>query len=294
MDKPIPLNQRAPFAWRAMTSVLITVSFIILVLSGVMLFVSPPGRIANWTNWNILSLTKKDWIAVHVCFATLFLVVSIFHLAFNWRPLVSYFKDRLTRQFGFRWEWLVALVICGAVYAGTRLNVPPFSTLLTFNEQVKESWDNPRERAPIPHAELLTLSDLAQKVGVDMATVTNRLQARGITGCSADIVVQQLADKNRISSQQLYELIVAEPARNGVGRGQGQGEGRGGGAGIGGGMGFKTLTQFCADEGIPLTNALSRLQARGIMASSEQTLREIAVNNGYSRPYEILVILRAR
>lgn len=292
MDKPSPLNQRAPFAWRAMTSVLITVSFVILVLSGGMLFVSPPGRIANWTNWNILSLTKRDWIALHICFGTLFLVVSIFHLAFNWRPLVSYFKNRLTLQFGFRWEWLVALVICGAVYAGTRLNVPPFSTLLTFNEQVKASWDNPRERAPIPHAELLTLSDLAQKAGVDMATVTNRLKAKGITGCSAHIIVQQLAEKNRISSQQLYELILAEPARNEMGRGQGPGGSRGRGAGTGGGMGFKTLTQFCADEGIALTNALSRLQAKGIKASSDQTLREIAVNNGYSRPYEILVILR--
>ena len=103
-----------------MTSVLIAVSFVILVFSGVILFVSPPGRIANWTNWNILSLTKKEWIALHIWFSTLFLLVTVFHLVFNWRPLLSYFKDRMTRQMGFRWEWLVALAICGGVYAGTR------------------------------------------------------------------------------------------------------------------------------------------------------------------------------
>ena len=61
-------DNRSRFAWRSMTSVLIAASFLILVLSGVLLFVSPPGRIANWTNWTILGLRKHDWIGLHVWF----------------------------------------------------------------------------------------------------------------------------------------------------------------------------------------------------------------------------------
>jgi ABC-type Fe3+-siderophore transport system permease subunit len=105
------------FVWRAMTSVLIAASFLILLITGVVLFVSPPGRIANWTNWTILSLRKQEWIGLHVWFSTLFLLVTIFHLVFNWRPLMTYFKDRMTRRLGFRLEWLVALLICAGVYA---------------------------------------------------------------------------------------------------------------------------------------------------------------------------------
>ena len=290
---------RPRFAWRAMTSVLIAISFLILVFSGVILFVSPPGRIANWTNWKIFSLLKKDWIALHIWFSALFLVVTIFHLVFNWRPLVSYFKDRLTRRVGFRWEWLVALAICGGVYAGTRADVPPFSTLLAFSERVKESWDQPRGRAPIPHAELLTLAELAQKAEVAMTAVTNRLQAKGITGISPEIVVQALADNNHRSAQQIYEMILAEPTQREAGKGKGQGKGQGGGGGgggggAGGGPGWKSLTQFCADEGMDLKDALARLQAKGIKATPDQTLREIAVNAGYSRPYELLELLRAK
>lgn len=279
-----------------MTSVLSAASFVILVLSGVILFVSPPGRIANWTNWNILSLTKKDWIALHIGFSTLFLLVTVFHLVFNWRPLVSYFKDRLTRRVGFRWEWLVALAICGGLYAGTCARVPPFSTLLAFNERVKERWDRPRERAPIPHAELLTLAELAQKAGVEMAVVASRFQAKGITGFSPDIVVQELADTNRRSAQEIYQAMLAEPARGGGGAGQGhgQGQGRGGFGGGGGGPGRKTLTQFCADEGIELKAALARLEAKGLKASADLTMREIAVNNGYTRPYELMDIIRGK
>jgi uncharacterized membrane protein YgcG len=291
------MNANRPrFAWRAMVSVLIAASFVILVLSGIILFVAPPGRIANWTNWTLLGLRKHDWIALHVCFSTLFLIGAVFHLVFNWRPLLNYFKDRLTRRVGFRWEWLAALAICGGVWAGTRVGVPPFSTLLAFSERVKEGWDQPRDRAPIPHAELLTLSELVEKAGVAMSTATNRLAARGITNASPDVVVRDLASLNARSAQQIYQSILAEPVRGGGGGGQkhGQGQGRGGGGGAGGGPGRKTLAEFCADEGIEVKAALARLEAKGLKASADLTLREIAVNNGYSRPYEIMDILRGK
>jgi len=290
----VPVKRKL-FAWRALTSVLIAASFLILVFSGIMLFVSPPGRIANWTNWNILGLRKQEWISLHIAFSALFLVVVMAHVFFNWRPLLNYFKDRVSRRLGFRWEWVAALAICVLVYGGTRTNVPPFSSLLAFNERVKESWDEPRQRAPIPHAELLTLADLAQKAGVDLSTATNRLRSQGIEGISPEIIVQQLADQNQRSSQQIYEALVAS-VRNegGHGKGDGRGPGFGEGGGKEGGTGWKTLSQFCADEGIEIKDTLTRLEAKGLKVTADETLREIAVNNGYSRPYEILEVIRAK
>jgi len=289
-EQPPAATRRPRFAWRALTSVLIALSFLVLVATGVVLFVSPPGRVANWTNWAILGMTKKDWTALHIWFSVLFLLVAIFHLVFNWRPMLSYFKDRLTRRPGFRGEWLAALAICGAVYAGTRASLPPFSSFLAFNERVKESWDQPQQRAPIPHAELLTLEALAQKAGLDLATATNRLHARGVSNLAPDIVVQDLAEKNRQPARQIYEWMLAETSR----AGGGHGAGRGGGGGAGGGVGWKTLDQFCADEGLELNAALARLQARGIQATGTQTLREIAVNAGFTRPFELLELLRGK
>jgi uncharacterized membrane protein YgcG len=295
-----PEKKRPVFAWRAMTSVLIAASFLILVFSGIILFVSPPGRVANWTNWTIVGLRKHEWIGLHIWFSLLFLVVTLVHVFFNWRPMLSYFKDRMTRRMGFRPEWLAALLVCGAVYAGTRAAVPPFSSLLALNERVKESWDKPRERAPIPHAELLTLAELVEKAGIDMVLATNRLHASGIKGYAPEIVVQQLADNNQRSARQIYDLLTsATRPEAGAGENQGHrggygGGGGGGGKGAGGGPGRKTLTQFCTDEGIELKGALARLEAKGINATAELTLREIAVNNGYDRPYELLEILRAK
>ncbi len=281
------------FRWRAMTSVLIAASFAILLVSGIMLFVSPPGRVANWTNWTILGLRKQEWIGLHIWFSLLFLLVALFHIFFNWRPLLNYFKGRITRRVSFRWEWVLAVAICGGVYGGTRAGVPPFSSLLAFNERVKESWDNQRERAPIPHAELLTLAELAEKAGVEISVATNRLHAKGIVGCSPEIVVQQLADANKRSAQQIYEaLSTPANARGEHADGRGRGSGfKGGGGKAGGGPGWQTLAQYCSSRGVVLSNATARLQAKGLKFTPEQTLREIAVNNGYDRPYELINIL---
>lgn len=286
------MNPKPPrFVWRAFTSVLITLSFLMLLLSGIMLFASPPGRIANWTNWTLLGLTKKDWTNLHIWFSTLFLVVTVFHIVFNWRPLLGYFKDRLTRRITFRWEWAAALAVCGLVYGGTRTGIPPFSSLLAFNEDLKQSWERPAQRAPIPHAELLTLAELARKAEVELPVAISRLQARGIQGASADIVVEQLATQNQRAAQQIYEIILAEPTRGPAGRGEGRGRG---GQGAGGGPGRMTLSEFCRNEGIEVAEALRRLESNGMKASPDLTLREIAVNNGYERPYELMEILRGQ
>lgn len=277
---------RPRFAWRAMVSVLVACSFIMLLFSGIILFASPPGRVANWTNWTLVGLRKTEWTALHIWFSAMFLAVSVFHVFYNWRPLVSYFKDRLTRRMGFRWEWAVALGICAGVYAGVRSNVPPFSSLLAFNEELKMSWDKPAERAPIPHAELLALNELVQKAGLEMAVVAPKLEAKGIKGYSGETIVQEIADRNNLSAKELYDIILsAAPAAAGKG---GHGKGQGGG----GGPGWKTLEQFCQEEGIALADAVARLKAKGFQVDPKLTLRELAVNNGFERPYELLEAIR--
>lgn len=260
-----------------------TLGFAMMALSGVMLFLSPPGRVANWTNWTLLGLRKSDWGALHIWFGALFLVMTAVHVFFNWGPLMTYLKNRATRTLGFRAEWAVAAVICVVVFGGTRAGMPPFSSLLAWNESFKESWERPAERAPIPHAELLTLAALAQKGGVDLTAATARLTAKGVTGFTAETVVRDIADHAKLSAQQVYDIIMTAPKAAGE-----HVEGK-----AGGGLGWKTLAQFCADEGLDLAAARARLTAKGLKFEDAQTLRELATANG-QKPYELVDILRAK
>lgn len=284
-----------PFSWRALTSLIVALSFCILVLSGAILYISPPGRIANWTHWTISTLTKDEWKALHLCFSLLFVFSSIVHLVFNWKALLSYLKNRITSCFGFRWEWLIALLICLGIYFGTRLNLPPFAQWINLREKIGRNWPDFLRQGPIPHAELLTLKELARETQIETPTAIERLHASGVTDFTEETVVQVIAEKNKRSPLEIYEVIRGNALgvsnqHGSMGRGLGGGGGSGGGGG--GGAGSLTLAQYCTQRGIPLDNALELLSNQGVKASGEQTLRQIATDNGYARPRQIMDILQ--
>ena len=276
-------TKKMSFSARGFVSVATTLGFVGLVLTGVVLYVTPPGRIANWTGWRLVWLTKEQWGALHICFAAGFLVAAGFHIYLNWRPLLNYFKSRLTRHFALRGDWVLALVLFGVFWVGTLAEIPPFSSLVALNETIKNSWDEEDARAPMPHAELLTLAELAAEVGADLDAVIARLRAKGIAVESAAIVVGDLAQAHGLTPRALYDIAVG-PA--------GGERGRGGGGMGGGGMGRKTLARFCADEGRDVGVVLEQLRAAGIEATAEMMLREIAEDN-YMRPSDLAEIMKA-
>lgn len=55
-----------------------------------------------------------------------------------------------------------------------------------------------------------------------------------------------------------------------------------------------TLTEFCQSRGLDPAAALSRLEAAGMKAAEGNTIRDIANDNGYSRPFEIIEVIEGR
>jgi hypothetical protein len=272
------------FSGRGLVSVATTLGFMALVITGVVLYVTPPGRFANWTGWRLLGLTKDQWGALHMCFGAGFLVAAGFHIYLNWRPLLNYFKSRLTRRFALRGDWVLALVLFGVVWIATLAEVPPFSYLVALNETIKNSWEEEDARPPIPHAELLTLAELAAEVSADPHAMIARLRAKGIAVESPAIVVADLAQAHGLTPRELHDIAVGPVARE---HGPGGGAGRGGG-----GMGRKTLARYCVDAGRDLGLVLERLRDVGIEAGADMTLREIAEVNDM-RPFDLAEILEA-
>lgn len=270
------------FSGRGFASVATALSFIALAVTGVVLFVTPVGRVAHWTGWRLFGLSKGQWEALHSWFALSFLIAGGFHIWLNWRPLLGYFKSPLTRRFALRGEWTLALGLCAVVFAGTLVEILPFSLLTTLNETVKGSWEKSDERPPIPHAELLSLRELAGEVDVELETMLAHLKAGGIAVESPESVVRDLASRHGLTPIQVYNIAVGEGGR-----------GKGGQSGAGRGLGRMTLSEFCAAEGLDLTVSLERLRAAGLKPDAEMSLREIAEHGGL-RPADLVDVLKKR
>jgi uncharacterized membrane protein YgcG len=278
-------DSKTAFQWRAFISTLTGLSFVAMCLTGIILFVVPPGRVANWTGWTLYGLTKAQWQALHIWFSLLFMVAAIVHIVYNWQCLLRYCQSKVTKAFTLRAEWSLSLVLCVVLLVATLANWRPFSSLVDWGESIKHSWDDPTRRPPVPHMELLTLSALAEQVeDIPLDTMLENLRARNIAVDSPDAIVGELAAAHGMTPETLYNIAIGA-AHRGHGRGAGQpgGGGSGGGRGMsggggGGGSGFgrMTLEQYCADAGIDTDAAIEKLRATGVTATRTTTIREIA------------------
>lgn len=278
-------DSKTAFQWRAFISTLTGLSFVAMCLTGIILFVVPPGRVANWTGWTLYGLTKAQWQALHIWFSLLFMVAAIVHIVYNWQCLLRYCQSKVTKAFTLRAEWSLSLLLCVVLLVATLANWRPFSSLVDWGESIKHSWDDPTRRPPVPHMELLTLSALAEQVeDIPLDTMLENLRARNIAVDSPDAIVGELAAAHGMTPETLYNIAIGA-AHRGHGRGAGQpgGGGSGGGRGMGGGgggggsgFGRMTLEQYCADAGIDTDAAIEKLRATGVTATRTTTIREIA------------------
>jgi hypothetical protein len=226
------------FQIKGFTSLLLTVVFSILAFSGIILYLSPRGRVANWTGWTMLGLEKQGWQAVHINLALLFLIVAGLHLYLNWPVFWCYIKKKGNLALNLKLEMLLAIMLAGVVLMGAIIRIPPFSTVVDLNYQIKDYWERWAAEAPTPHAEELRLSQFADNLGLSASKVMKALQEEGIVVKDASATIGQVAEANSLTPADVYAVIKKHfPDMDQRGKGQGKGSGMGQGKGKGRGMG---------------------------------------------------------
>jgi hypothetical protein len=248
------MGNKESFNLRAFASVFAGLSFMLMAVTGLVLFFAPSCRIARDTSWAVWGHDKEQWVAVHVWLSIAFVVASIIHVYINWTALTSYFKSKIHKQLALRTEWIVAVAICVALYVGSVRGVTPFSSLMAWKETFKHPTSGPGQgwRG-------------GRVVGQQMENDASHTQQGHTDGAFS-------------SNGQRSDLQQTQgPGGRGLGR-------------AGGGMGQKTLRQFCSDEGVELTWAMLRLRNEGFAVHDTMTMRQIADGAGV-HPRELRGVL---
>ena len=256
------------FHWKVFVSFYVVFSFVALALSGIVLYVAPPGRIANWSVWRMALLSKAQWQAVHTVVALLFLVAAGFHIYFNWKVLVAYLKSKLHEGLRMKRELATATAAAVVLLTVTIAGVPPSSTVMDVGEGIKNSWSTAATEPPVPHAELLTVEKLSETVKIPTEKVVANLETHGVKMAKPGMTVQQIADQNNLTPQQVYQRIQSEDAKPTVSLAEG------------GGWGRMNVQQVCERYSVPVGTGVERLRATGIEAESGTMLRELATAQG--------------
>jgi hypothetical protein len=278
----IPRSERKPFHGRAFVTFYVILSFLVLTVTGIVLFITPPGRIANWSDWRLLGFSKSQWQTVHTVFSFIFVIAASFHLFFNWKVILGYVARKFREGINKRRELAAALTVGVIIFVMAADNIAPFGTLMAWGEELKNSWSTPSTEPPVPHAELLTLTKLSEELHLPADQLIAGLTASGLVPDSAGMTVRDLARKYGLTPKQVYDRLPA--ARTGAAHAVTAG---------GPGYGRKTVGNVCNEEGLDAATALARLAAAGITTDAETSIRSLSQATGKT-PIVIVGIIRGQ
>jgi len=255
------------FRFQVFASLTLFVLFVMVVVSGAVLYISPRGRVANWGQWTIWGWDKESWAAFHINTTLSFALFSIIHLLLNWKMFFGYLKRCIGGVLRGHLELLIALIVGGLVFLGTVRGLPPFSHFVKWRESFKDYWERTSPPAAIPHMEEFTMARIAELAGVPEDEVIDFVKSLGIKDVKSSDTLAQVAAQKATSPREVFQTLAdrfpalkaMEKWSPGQGRRQGglgpesqnnhsgfgPGSGRGGGRGMG--QGFRRGQMRSAD-----------------------------------------------
>lgn len=271
------------FFWKSFVSFSLVWSFLILLISGIVLYIAPPGRVSNWSNWVLFGFSKGGWQAIHTIFSLTFVFLSVFHLiVFNWKVLWFYFVSKTSKGLNKQKELIVSIALIIVVFLGTYFNVQPFKAVMDFSEWTTESWETNGEQAPVPHAELLTIKELSGKyVKMSSDSILLLIREKGLIADSTGQTISKISELNNLTPAKLYSIIFPASHNKSIkteNKIQLQGLGR------------KTINDISKELGKNVNDVIEVLRKNNISAIPEDKIKTVAERTG-KVPTEIMKII---
>ncbi|MCG6925765.1 MAG: DUF4405 domain-containing protein [Acidobacteria bacterium] len=269
-------NSTARFQWRAFVTLFVTLSFLLIAASGLVLYVAPPGRVAHWSLWTLGGLDKEGWQSIHTVFAFLFVLAGVFHVYFNWRILWSYLRSKLVAGIRMKRELGLAAGLVVAIGVLTVADLPPFATVMDLGTRAKEGWSVEGAEPPVPHAEIMTLERLAAVTQIPVDRALGNLEKAGLDDATPRSTIAALASAHGRTPEQVWAALRGQEKPKELA--------------AGGGYGRKTVEEVCAQLEISPEEGLARLRRHGIEATAASSMKSLADRHGRN-PHDLLQIL---
>jgi len=250
--------------------------------SGFILYVAPPGRIANWGDWKLMLFTKAERQALHTIFSYMFFILFVIHLFFvNWKTFLTYFKSKIKAGLNKKWELVAAVIVSVAFFIGTLRSWTPFGPVMAFGEKVKESWDKKYESPEVAHMEDFTLIRLASGFkGVTPEELLSTLRDSSISVTGTDITLKKIAAENNVTPARLYEILTRRYSKNEkVNKSEAPS-----------GVGKMTINMIASRLEKDPSELIKTVKENGIEANGETTMRTIADQLGIS-PHDLYTLM---
>ena len=261
--------------WRGLVSLTLFVSGTIAAITGLILYIVPAGRIANWVIWDLFGLPKEAWQAIHTLSSYLLLIFGILHVINNWRSITNYIF-RKTGGLNQKRELTLAILFSVIIIASAVFRLPPLIYVMDLGEFLKESWVvSPEYEPPFGHAEELTLNAFCRRMDIDIHAAMEEFRTAGIEFSNGTERLSEIARNNHTTPMDLYMLIkkLEKPVDVAAVKSWSAEEIEAKFAGTG--LGRKSIAQLAEQFQMTPEEIISKLAAAGIEADADTVVKEI-------------------
>jgi hypothetical protein len=264
-----------------LTSLTASLAFVLMLVTSIILFITPQGRVAYWADWRLWGLTKTDWSNIHINLGLLFLIALSLHIYYNWKPLISYLKNKVKQIRLFTPEFNLALVITIFFIVGSYFLMPPFGWVMSLNEHFKDAGAEKYGEPPYGHAELSSLKTFAKKMKLDLEKSKELLGQVGYNVEDSNTTLATIGRQYHIPPQLIFETIKPAAVKT-----ANKSDSKNMPESPPPGTGRLTLADFCTQHKLNMKLVVRELKKQGVETSEDLTLKTIAANNN-TGPHDI-------
>jgi len=271
-------------------------SFIYLTFSGVVMYITPAGRVAYWADWRMFGMNKTMYNETHVTVSLLFLVSMVLHIWLNWKPIINYMRSKSGTLIVFTRETVLGFMLSVLFISGTLGMVSPFSDILFFFEDVKDGYEESLGNPPYSHAELTTLAAFIKRMKFNERRALELLDGADIR-YSMDETLKKIGENNGTDPASILKIMlpskiegtenqpvrIYEGVQDGIDMSKYENM-------MGSGVGKKSVANAAENAGVTLKKALERLAVYNIKAKSQSTLKDVGTEAGIM-PMDVYIII---
>jgi len=181
-------------------------AFVVMFISSWVLYFVPDRGSTTWSGWCFMGLDKQEWDNLHISLGILFLVLLVWHIYYNFKPIKNYLKVKKELKI-FTKEFNASLVLVLLFVVGTITMTLPFNFVVNFGNGMKAMHLKDGENPPFAYAELLRFKDFCKVSNIDLNLAKERLKDKNIKLNSNDLTLLKVAKINNKTPKELYEII---------------------------------------------------------------------------------------
>jgi hypothetical protein len=212
----------------------------------------------------------------------MFFILFVIHLFFvNWKTFLNYIRSKIRSGLNRKWELFASIIVSALFFAGTLESWIPFGPVMTFGENVKQSWEKNYASPPVAHMEEYTLSKLAESFpGISTDEMIKTLKDSSIRVKDPGDNLKSIALDNEVTPSRIYDILLSVYGKQQVSKTTSAPSG----------VGRMTISTVSGYLGMKPSDVISILEDNGIKANAETTMKTIADELGIS-PHDLYSLL---